>query len=137
VDPFDGTVANSAPILFFTPGSDYVLSARVTVKFATKWDAGALMLMGDDHHWATSELHRGFPELAPRPRDVLGPHHGGGQKLCKRKSLALPSTFSRIAGSGSMRAISVAPIIVEKIAKKARSLSTVRRPGMKGSIWLL
>jgi regulation of enolase protein 1 (concanavalin A-like superfamily) len=52
VDPFDGTVANSAPILFFTPGSDYVLSARVTVKFATKWDAGALMLMGDDHHWA-------------------------------------------------------------------------------------
>jgi hypothetical protein len=36
VDPFDGTVANSAPILFFTPGSDYVLSARVTVKFATK-----------------------------------------------------------------------------------------------------
>jgi regulation of enolase protein 1 (concanavalin A-like superfamily) len=52
VDPFDGTVANSAPILFFTPGSDYVLSARVTVKFATKWDAGALMLMGDDQHWA-------------------------------------------------------------------------------------
>jgi uncharacterized protein len=52
VDPFDGTVASSAPILFFTPGSDYVLSARVTVKFATKWDAGALMLMGDDHHWA-------------------------------------------------------------------------------------
>jgi len=52
VDPFDGTVANSAPILFFTPGSDYVLSARVTVKFAAKWDAGALMLMGDDHHWA-------------------------------------------------------------------------------------
>jgi regulation of enolase protein 1 (concanavalin A-like superfamily) len=52
VDPFDGTVGNSAPILFFTPGSDYVLSARATVKFATKWDAGALMLMGDDHHWA-------------------------------------------------------------------------------------
>ena len=60
-----------------------------------------------------------------------------GQKLRKRKSLALPSTFSRIAGSGSMRAISVAPIMVEKIAKKACSLSTVRRPGMNGSIWLL
>ena len=52
VDPFDGTVANTAPILLFTPGSDYVLSACVTVKFVTKWDAGALMLMGDDHHWA-------------------------------------------------------------------------------------
>jgi len=47
VDPFDGTVAKTAPILLFTPGPDYVLSARVTVQFTTKWDAGALML------WAT------------------------------------------------------------------------------------
>ncbi len=52
VDPFDGTVAKTAPILLFTPGADYVLSARVTVQFTTKWDAGALMLWGDDHHWA-------------------------------------------------------------------------------------
>ena len=50
VDPFDGTVAKTAPILLFTPGPDYVLSARVTVQFTTKWDAGALMLWGDDHH---------------------------------------------------------------------------------------
>jgi len=61
---------------------------------------------------------------------------GGDQNLRKRKSLAFPSTFSRI-GCGSMRAISTAPISVEKIAKKACSLSTVRRPGMNGSIWLL
>jgi hypothetical protein len=40
--------------------------------------------------------------------------------LCKKKSLAFARTFSRIAGSGSMRAISMAPIIVEKIEKKAR-----------------
>ena len=33
-----------------------------------------------------------------------------------------------------MRAISIAPIMVEKIAKKARSLSAGRRPGIKGSI---
>jgi regulation of enolase protein 1 (concanavalin A-like superfamily) len=52
VDPFDGTVAKNAPILLFTPDADYVLSARVTLKFVTKWDAGALMLWGDDHHWA-------------------------------------------------------------------------------------
>ena len=51
VDPFDGAVAKTVPILLFTPGSDYILSARVTVKFATKWDAGALMLWGDDHHY--------------------------------------------------------------------------------------
>jgi hypothetical protein len=61
----------------------------------------------------------------------------GRQKLRKRKSLALPSTFSRIAGSGSSLEISIAPIIVEKIAKKARSLSLVRRPGINGTIRLL
>ena len=56
------------------------------------------------------------------------------QKLRSRKSLALANTFSRIPGSGSKRANSIAPIIVEKIEKNARSLSAVRRPGMKGII---
>jgi hypothetical protein len=56
------------------------------------------------------------------------------QKLRNRKSLALASTFSLVTGSGIMRAISTAPIIVEKITKKARSLSAARRPGMNRSI---
>src|SRR5215472_2860069 len=65
------------------------------------------------------------------------PMTGGHQKLRKRKSLALPRTLSRIAGSGSRLEISIAPTIVEKIAKKARSLSLVRRPGINGTIRLL
>jgi hypothetical protein len=52
VDPFDGRLANSAPILSFTPGSSYVFHSKVQVRFASKWDAGALMLWADDHHWA-------------------------------------------------------------------------------------
>jgi regulation of enolase protein 1 (concanavalin A-like superfamily) len=52
VDPFDGTLANSAPILLFAPGSTYVLNAKVQVQFTSKWDAGALLLWADDHHWA-------------------------------------------------------------------------------------
>ncbi len=66
VDPFDGKVAKNAPILLFTPDSDYVLSARVTLKFITKWDAGALMLWGDDHHWAKLSF-----ELAPGKKPTL------------------------------------------------------------------
>ena len=66
VDPFNGTVSKSAPILLFTPGSDYVLTARVTVKFAVKWDAGALMLWGDDHHWAKLSF-----ELSPERQPTL------------------------------------------------------------------
>ena len=71
------------------------------------------------------------------PKKIVDKFIRGDQKLRKRKSLALPSTLSCIAGSGSMRAISIAPIIVEKIAKNARSLSTIRRPGMNGTIRLL
>ncbi len=52
VDPFDGTVTKTAPILSFVPASDYVFRAKVEVEFHTKWDAGALMIWGDDHHWA-------------------------------------------------------------------------------------
>jgi regulation of enolase protein 1 (concanavalin A-like superfamily) len=66
VDPFDGTVAKNAPILLFTPGSDYILSARVTLKFDTKWDAGALMLWGDDNHWAKLSF-----ELSPGKKPTL------------------------------------------------------------------
>ncbi len=66
VDPFDGTVAKNAPILLFTPDSDYVFGARVTLKFITKWDAGALMLWGDDHHWAKLSF-----EVSPGKKPTL------------------------------------------------------------------
>jgi regulation of enolase protein 1 (concanavalin A-like superfamily) len=95
VDPFDGTVANSAPILFFTPGSDYVLSARVTVKFATKWDAGALMLMGDDHHWAKLSFEYspdGKPTLVTVVTRVLSDD-------CNSLTLPGDSVYLRIAKS--------------------------------------
>jgi len=52
VDPFDGKASNSAPILLFAPGADYVLNAKVGVAFHTKWDAAAFMIWADDHHWA-------------------------------------------------------------------------------------
>jgi hypothetical protein len=65
-------------------------------------------------------FHKGPQQ--PRPQN---------QKLRKRNSLVLASTFSRIAGSGSIRAISVVPTIVEKMKKKARSLSAVRQLGRK------
>lgn len=52
VDAFEAGVKNSAPILTFDPGPNYVLSTRVQVQFRSRWDAGALMLYVDDHHWA-------------------------------------------------------------------------------------
>jgi uncharacterized protein len=66
VDPFDGTVHNTAPILLFSPSEDYVLSAKATVGFKTKWDAGALMIWADDHHWAKLSF-----ELSPAKQPTM------------------------------------------------------------------
>jgi regulation of enolase protein 1 (concanavalin A-like superfamily) len=97
VDPFDGTVAKTAPILLFAPGPDYVLSARVTVQFTTKWDAGALMLWGDDHHWA--KLSYEFsPDQKPTLVTVVT---RGLSDDCNSQSLAGDSVYLRIAKSGN------------------------------------
>jgi regulation of enolase protein 1 (concanavalin A-like superfamily) len=96
VDPFDGTVANSAPILSFTPGADYVLSARVTVYFSTKWDAGALMLMGDDHHWAKLSF-----EFSPDGKPTLVTVVTRGlSDDCNSLNVSGDSVYLRIAKSG-------------------------------------
>jgi regulation of enolase protein 1 (concanavalin A-like superfamily) len=58
VSPYDGDVAKSAPLLKFDPGAMFVFSAKVQVKFATRWDAGALMLWSDEHHWAKFALEQ-------------------------------------------------------------------------------
>ena len=97
VDPFDGTVAKTAPILLFTPGPDYVLSVRVTVQFTTKWDAGALMLWGDDHHWA--KLSYEFsPDQKPTLVTVVT---RGLSDDCNSLSLTGDSVYLRIAKSGN------------------------------------
>ncbi len=96
VDPFDGTAAKTAPILLFTPGHDYVLSARVTVQFTIKWDAGALMLWGDDHHWA--KLSYEFsPDQKPTLVTVVT---RGLSDDCNSLSLTGDSVYLRIAKSG-------------------------------------
>jgi len=66
VDPFDGTVHHTAPIFLFSPSDDYVFSAKVKVGFKTKWDAGALMVWADDHHWAKLSF-----ELSPAKEPTM------------------------------------------------------------------
>jgi regulation of enolase protein 1 (concanavalin A-like superfamily) len=96
VDPFDGTVANNAPILLFTPDAEYVVSARVTVKFVTKWDAGALMLWGDDHHWAKLSYELS-PDKIPTLVTVVT---RGLSDDCNSKEYRGDSVYMRIARSG-------------------------------------
>ncbi len=95
VDPFDGTVAKNAPILLFTPDADYVLSTRVALNFVTKWDAGALMLWGDDHHWAKLSFEFS-PEKKPTLVTVVT---RGLSDDCNSKDLRGHSVYLRIAKS--------------------------------------
>jgi len=53
-------------MLLFGPADDYVLSARVKVGFKAKWDAGALVVWADDHHWAKLSF-----ELSPAGQPTM------------------------------------------------------------------
>jgi uncharacterized protein len=58
VDPTAGAVPNAesmlnaATLLGVPPDGDFRLSARVTVDFASTFDAGVLLLWVDEQHWA-------------------------------------------------------------------------------------
>jgi uncharacterized protein len=96
VDPFDGTVHNTAPLLLFTPADDYVLTTKVTVGFNSKWDAGALMVWADDHHWAKLSF-----ELSPskQPTMVTVVTRGPSDD-CNSIPISGNTVYLRIAKSG-------------------------------------
>lgn len=42
---------DNAPKLLFTPDDNFMLTARIEHKFASKWDGGAIVLKADDLNW--------------------------------------------------------------------------------------
>jgi regulation of enolase protein 1 (concanavalin A-like superfamily) len=56
ISPVDGKSHSSAPLLLFRPAEDFVLTARLNVEFTTQWDAGMLVVYGDDRNWAKFAL---------------------------------------------------------------------------------
>ncbi|MDP4188254.1 MAG: DUF1349 domain-containing protein, partial [Bacteroidota bacterium] len=51
---------NKSPRLIFRPDSDFILTAKITVDFHTKWDAGVLMLYNDPQHFVKFCLEKDF-----------------------------------------------------------------------------
>jgi hypothetical protein len=96
VDPFDGTVHSTAPMLLFAPAEDYVLSTKVKVGFNAKWDAGALMVWADEHHWAKLSF-----ELSPakQPTMVTVVTRGLSDD-CNSVAIAGNTVYLQIAKSG-------------------------------------
>lgn len=52
IDPGGSAPILNAPAFVGSPSGDFLLSARVAVEFASAFDAGALVLFGDQHVWA-------------------------------------------------------------------------------------
>jgi len=97
VDPFDGTIHNTAPMLLFAPANDYVISTKVRVGFHTKWDAGALMVWADEHHWGKLSF-----ELSPDKKPTLVTVVTRGlSDDCNSVSIPGNTVHLRIAKSGS------------------------------------
>lgn len=46
------TMNNSPRLLFHPPAGDFILSARIAVEFAAKFDAGVLVLYANEKRWA-------------------------------------------------------------------------------------
>lgn len=70
VDPAGGNAAVNAPRLLALLDGDFQLSARVSVHFRTRSDAGALALWEDEHSWAKL-CFEASPELEPTVVSVV------------------------------------------------------------------
>lgn len=52
ISPDGGYATDKSPRLVFRPDSDFILSARITPNFQSKWDAGVLLIFNDSKHFA-------------------------------------------------------------------------------------
>ncbi|HSS98372.1 MAG TPA: DUF1349 domain-containing protein [Terriglobales bacterium] len=51
-DPNGTSITNNSPRFTFRPQGDFILSARVTVAFSSKYDAGVLLIYAHERQWA-------------------------------------------------------------------------------------
>jgi regulation of enolase protein 1 (concanavalin A-like superfamily) len=51
VNPGDGHSEANSPVLLFKPADDFILRAKLTVDFHTRWDAGCLVVYADEATW--------------------------------------------------------------------------------------
>jgi hypothetical protein len=52
IAPDGGYEIDKSPRLIFKPDSDFILTAKITPDFKSKWDAGVLLIYNDSKHFA-------------------------------------------------------------------------------------
>ncbi|HEX3807681.1 MAG TPA: DUF1349 domain-containing protein [Gaiellaceae bacterium] len=97
VDPGTGKVTASAPAVLDTaPEGDFVLAARVRAELAETFDAGALVVWGDERNWAKLAVERS-PAGVPMVVSVVT---RGVSDDCNSHVLAEAAAWLRIARIG-------------------------------------
>lgn len=97
VDPAAGAVIANAPAVVGDVDGDFVLSARVSVAFASAFDAGALLVWGSERRWAKLAF-----ELSPqRERMIVSVVTRDRSDDCNSTAVADDSVCLRIARLGA------------------------------------
>jgi uncharacterized protein len=97
VDPLGGGRVENAPALLFPVSGDFVLEAEVTVKFASTFDAGVLLLWQDKDHWAKLCF-----EFSPQARPtVVSVVTRGYSDDCNSVSIGGERVHLRVASRGA------------------------------------
>lgn len=96
VDPAEGSVTANAPATLAAVEGDFVLSALVEVEFAATFDAGALLVWGDERRWAKLAF-----ELSPqRERMVVSVVTRDRSDDCNSTVVAADGVRLRVARTG-------------------------------------
>jgi len=88
-------VVNKSPRLLFKPDADFSLSAKITVDFHERWDAGDLIVYNDELHWAKFCFEADFNH---QPR-VVSVVCNGIADDCNSMPIEGNVMYYRIAGS--------------------------------------
>ncbi|MGZ4409570.1 MAG: DUF1349 domain-containing protein [Gaiellaceae bacterium] len=97
VDPAGGVVLANAPAVVAAVDGDFILSAKVSVAFASTFDAGALFVWGGERRWAKLAF-----ELSPqRERTIVSVVTLDRSDDCNSTVIASDSVYLRIARIGA------------------------------------
>ena len=97
VDPQGTSRANSAPMALFVPNDTFLFSCKITVDFASVFDAGVLMVYSDSSQWAKLCFEY-TPQLQPMVVTVVNNQvsDDSNHSLINKNEV-----YARIAGMGN------------------------------------
>lgn len=103
--PLDESLTATSPKMLFLPDEEFVLSAKVTPDFRSKWDAGVLVVYLDERNWAKLCFEM---TVDGRPSIDTVVTHGTSDDSVSM-AITTPSVYLKIAKLGKVVLFYVSP----------------------------